>query len=171
MTLEITHLDDPKLLLEINNAAVPDVGTLTEAKAEWLVTHVATPGLALLDDQPVGVLVILNERSGYDSDYFRWFTARYTNFLYIDRIVVAASARGQGIARALYQRVIDDWIVPLQQVAIASDVYSDPPNEPSLALHRAMGFEEVGTQAFPEIGKLCAKLMKYVEYVKPKHDP
>jgi len=142
------------------------VNTLTEAKAEWLIAHVVTPGLALLDDQPAGVVVVLSDDCGYDSDYYRWFTERYANFLYIDRVIVAASARGQGIARALYAEI--DWIAQERKLAIVADVYSDPPNVPSLALHRAMGYQEVGSQDFRATGKVCAKLMKFGEYAKAK---
>ncbi len=161
MTLTIAPLNDAKLLLELNNAAVPDVNTLTEAKAEWLVEHIVTPGLALLDGQPAGMVAVLSDDCGYDSDYYRWFTERYTNFLYIDRVIVAAAARGQGIASALYAEI--DRIAQERKLAIVADVYSNPPNVPSLAFHRAMGFQEVGSQDFPAIGKVCAKLMKYVE--------
>jgi predicted GNAT superfamily acetyltransferase len=166
MPLEITTLDNAALLLEINNAAVPAVGSLTPAKADWLVAHAALPLLTLLDDRPAGLVVVLSDTCGYDSDYFRWFTDRYTNFLYIDRVVVADWARGQGIARQLYTRIEGE--ADVSNLAIVSDVYSEPPNVPSLALHRAMGYEEVGAQPFPHIGKTAAKFMKYRERVKAK---
>ena len=166
MSLTIAALQDANLLLDINNAAVPDVGRMDASKAAWLVKHGVMPGLVLLDDQPAGVVVVLSDQSAYDSDYYRWFTARYQNFLYVDRIVVAASARGQGIASALYAEI--DRIAQERKLAIVADVYSDPPNVPSLAFHRAMGFQEVGSQAFPAINKVCAKLMKYPEYAQAK---
>jgi len=166
MSLKIAPLEDANLLLEINNAAVPDVNMLTEAKAGWLVDHVVTPGLALLDEKPAGLVVVLSDQCSYDSDYYRWFTERYENFLYIDRVIVAASARGQGVARQLYQEI--DRIAQERKLAVVADVYSDPPNVPSLALHRAMGFEEVGSQEFPAIGKIAAKFMKFGEYARQK---
>ena len=57
-------------------------------------------------------------------------------------VCVAASARGQGIGRALYESLLA--VLALQgfkrvYAAIAM------PNEPSIALHRATGFERVGT--------------------------
>jgi predicted GNAT superfamily acetyltransferase len=112
------------------------------------------------------VVAVFDDTSGFDSDYFRWFTECYTNFLYIDRVIVAEWARGQGVARALYGEI--ERIAQERRMAIVADVYSDPPNVPSLALHRAMGFQDVGSQAFPDIGKICAKFMRFPEYVKPK---
>lgn len=161
MGLEITTLDSHEILLQINNAAVPDVGLLNGVKAQWLTLHVLMPGLAVVDGEPAGVVVVLSDRCGYPSDYYRWFTSRYINFVYIDRIVVADWARGRGVAQALYTAV--DQLADELDVAIVSDVYSEPPNTASLNLHRKMGFEVVGTQFFPAINKTTAKLMKYKE--------
>ncbi len=167
MGIEIGYLDDPQLLLEINNAAVPDVGVLDEAKARWLTNHVMMPGLALLDGRPVGLVVVLSDRCGYDSDYYRWFTSRYDNFLYIDRVVVSAEMRGQRIGQQLYDSV--EALANELHLAMASDVYSEPPNTRSLHFHSKMGFQEVGSQPFPALNKICAKLMKYPERAKMKN--
>src|SRR5690349_10206291 len=130
MNLQITHLNDPSLLVEINNAAVPDLNQINTAKAQWLISHSVTPGLALLDGRPAGVIIVLSDQCGFDSDYYRWFTERYSNFLYIDRITVAPWARGHGVATRLYQEV--DRIAQEQGLAVVADVYSKPPNIPSL---------------------------------------
>jgi uncharacterized protein len=166
MGIEIGYLDDPQLLLEINNAAVPDVGVLDEAKARWLTHHVMMPGLALLDGRPVGLVVVLSDRCSYNSDYYRWFTERYDNFLYVDRVVIKAEARGQGIGKQLYKSI--EAMANELKLAIASDVYCEPPNTPSLHFHHKMGFQEVGQQPFPAINKICAKLLKYPERAKMK---
>lgn len=161
MTVEIINIESPEMLLDINNAAVPDVGVLTPAKAEWLAEHVVMPGLALLDGRPAGIVVLLSDSCGYDSDYYRWFTDRYHNFLYIDRIVSADWARGQGVAQALYRQI--DQLAHQRHAAVVADVYSEPPNTPSLNFHRKMGFKEIGSQYFPTINKTAAKFMKYGE--------
>ena len=165
MSLEIIPLDNPTTLMEINNAAVPDVGVLTATKAQWLADHVVLPGLALLDGRQAGVVVVLGDNCGYDSSYYRWFTERYRNFLYIDRIVVADWTRGRGVAQALYQAI--DRLAAEQQMAVVADVYSEPPNTPSLNFHRKMGFEEIGYQYFPAINKTAAKFIKDVERARP----
>lgn len=166
MNLEIVALNDPQLLLELNNAAIPDINRLDITRAEWLVQHVVTPGLARLDAQPAGMIAVLSEDCGYASDYYRWFTDRYENFLYIDRVIVAPWARGRGIARRLYQEI--ERIAQERRMAIVADVYSEPPNVPSLNLHRAMGYQEIGTQAFPAEQKVATKFMKLGEYARRK---
>jgi len=161
MSLEITPLENPTLFMEINNAAVPDVNFLDEARAGWLVSHSFFPRLATLDGQVAGVLIALSETAGFDSDYYRWYVARYKNFVYIDRVVVAAWARGLGVATALYQHL--EQMAEEKGLAIAAEVYSDPPNVPSLNFHRKLGYQEVGTQFCEAEGKTVCKFMKYVE--------
>lgn len=147
MTLEIIPLDDPGTLLEINNAAVPDVGVLTTVKAQWLADHMVIPGLAVLDGRQAGVVVVLSDNSGYDSDYYRWFTARYQNFLYVDRIVVADWTRGRGVAQALYEAI--NRMAQERRLAIVADVYSEPPNTPSLNFTAKWGFKKSALNISP----------------------
>ncbi len=165
MSLEIYPLTEPAILAEINNAAVPDVNELTLARAGWLVENAAFARLARLDGRLAGVIVALDETSGYDSDYFRWFTAHYRNFLYVDRVIVAAWARGRGVA-ALFYRHLEE-LAEARDQAIASEVYSEPPNVPSLNFHRKMGYAEVGQQFSHSEGKTVAKLIKFPERARP----
>ena len=46
-------------------------------------------------------LLAFDQGADYDSPNFLWFKARYPRFVYVDRIAVAATARGQGHARRL----------------------------------------------------------------------
>src|SRR5450631_4398132 len=41
-------------------------------------------------------LIALRPGADYDSPNYRWFCARYTDFVYVDRIVVHAGARQAG---------------------------------------------------------------------------
>ncbi len=166
MELTVSILDKPDTLIEINNAAVPDVNGLDGQKAHWLVENAILAKVAAVDGQAAGVIVVLSENSGYDSDYFRWYTERYRNFIYIDRVIVSAWARGFGVATALYQEV--EQFAQDKGVAIAAEVYSDPPNIASLNFHRKMGYQEVGIQFSAMEGKTVAKLMKYLEQAQRK---
>jgi predicted GNAT superfamily acetyltransferase len=164
--LEITSLGNPEILIEINNAAIPDVNALDATKAQWLVDNSITSWLATLDGRAAGVLVLLSDTCRLESDYYRWFTERYENFLYIDRVIVATWARGRGVAKELYREV--ERVAGEGGYAIATEVYSNPPNVVSLKFHRTMGYCEVGTQYSTGEGKTVAKLMKYVERTKPR---
>jgi len=50
-----------------------------------------------------GFLLALREGADYASVNYRWFADRYSEFLYIDRVVIDAVARGQHLAVQLYE--------------------------------------------------------------------
>jgi len=78
------------------------------------------------------------------SPNFLWFGARYPRFVYVDRIVVASSARGRGCARRLY-RDLFQHAAEAGHERVVCEVNSNPPNPASDAFHAALGFVEVGT--------------------------
>jgi hypothetical protein len=105
-----------------------------------------------------GFLIAIAAGTDYPSQYFDWFGQRYTNFIYIDRIVIAEWARRQGVGFALY-RDLEQYAFESAYI-MASDVYSDPPNEVSLAFHAKYGFEEVGRQLVENGAKVVTKFLK-----------
>lgn len=102
--------------------------------ASW-ATHV-------FDDRG-GYLIVFDETGVYDSVNFRWFCARYPKFLYVDRIVVAETARGEGRARRFYE----DLFARGRQAGhslVCCEVNLAPPNRASDAFHARLEFSEVG---------------------------
>ncbi len=97
------------------------------------------------DEVVLGFMLAFREGADYDSPNYRWFAARYAQFLYIDRIVIGSIARGQGLAARLYEdlftRARGEGIT---RITCEFDV--DPPNEPSRRFHERFGFREVGRQ-------------------------
>jgi len=88
-------------------------------------------------------LLAFNEAADYDSPNYLWFRSRYRRFVYVDRIAVAASARGRGHARRLYHDLFDIAARNGHDIVVC-EVNSDPPNPASDAFHAALGFSEVG---------------------------
>jgi predicted GNAT superfamily acetyltransferase len=84
-----------------------------------------------------------DERAAYESVNYRWFHARYPRFVYVDRVVVAAAARGRGYARTLYTELFRIAREAGHQI-ITCEVNLVPPNPGSDAFHAALGFSEVG---------------------------
>ena len=72
-----------------------------------------------------------------------WFRERYPRFVYVDRVVVAAEARGRGHARRLYEDLFDH-VRRAGHTIVTCEVNADPPNPASDAFHAALGFSEVG---------------------------
>ncbi|ESY76119.1 GNAT family acetyltransferase [Mesorhizobium sp. LNHC221B00] len=88
-------------------------------------------------------IMTFDQDASYDSPNFVWFRERYERFVYVDRVVVAAHARGRGHARLLYQDLFDH-ARRAGHTLVTCEVNSDPPNPASDAFHAALGFAEVG---------------------------
>ena len=93
-----------------------------------------------------GFILLLDETAAYGSPNFRWFKERFARFTYVDRVVIAPHARGQGLARRLYAGAFATAIAAGQRV-VAAEVNRVPPNPASDAFHAALGFREVGQAA------------------------
>jgi len=89
-------------------------------------------------------LLAVEQGADYDSPNYQWFLQRYQRFVYIDRVVVAAAARGRGYARKLY----DDLFRRAADAGhehVVCEVNVQPPNPASDYFHAALGFAEVGS--------------------------
>jgi uncharacterized protein len=96
-----------------------------------------------IDHGATALLIALEHSAAYVNPNFMWFQASRESFVYIDRIIVSISARGQGIARVLYE----DLIAAAKRRGhdrVVCEVNIEPPNPVSEAFHVAMGFEAVG---------------------------
>jgi predicted GNAT superfamily acetyltransferase len=88
-------------------------------------------------------IMTFDQEANYDSPNFVWFRERYERFIYVDRVVVAAHARGRGHARRLYQDLFEH-AERAGHTLVTCEVNADPPNPASDAFHAALGFTEVG---------------------------
>jgi predicted GNAT superfamily acetyltransferase len=138
-TIRPITADDLPRILEINQANVPEVGSVDAARLEFIVGESPIALAAERGDDVVGFCLVMGSTSVYDSVNYRWFTERYDRFMYLDRVAFDATARGQGLGTALYPDVDH----------LALEVNADPPNEGSLRFHARLGFVEVGQQDTP----------------------
>lgn len=140
-------------ILEINQANVPDVGSV-DAERMALLVDMSPIALGVeLHDQGdpglVGFCLVMPSDAPYDSVNYRWFTERYDDFMYLDRVAFDAGAQGRGLGTLLYAEVDRLMIERGGASHLALEVNLDPPNEPSLAFHARRGFTEVGQQDTP----------------------
>lgn len=146
MAIRTWRETDLPALQALNDAAVPAVNALsTAALRELLAAALAAPVAADTTDRPVGFAVCLAEGLDYASDNYRWFSATYDTFAYIDRAVVAADQRGCGLGGALYDAI--EAAVAGHRPRLTCEVNLEPPNPGSLRFHQRRGFAEVGRQA------------------------
>jgi predicted GNAT superfamily acetyltransferase len=141
LSLADLNAPDGPALLALNNAHAVELSWL---EPERLAHLVAQAFLARRVGVADALLLTFDRDADYDSPNFLWFRERYPAFVYVDRVVVADSARGRGLARALY----DDLFAVAEAAGherIVCEVNSDPPNPASDAFHAALGFLPVGT--------------------------
>jgi predicted GNAT superfamily acetyltransferase len=131
---------DLPTLLELNNAAVPAVNALDLAQLTDLVDLSAA---ALTVDNVECLLVALRPGLVYASANYRWFCERYSDFLYVDRIVVGPDARDAGLGTLVYAEV-EDCARRLRAPRITCEVNVVPPNPGSQRFHGRLGFTSVG---------------------------
>jgi len=105
-----------------------------------------------------GYLLTFSPDAQIEGPNFSWFKARGGRFIYVDRIVVAAAARGQGLARLLYQELFAK-AAEAGFDEVTCEVNRDPPNPISDQFHAALGFVPVGTALLPN-GKTVTYLTR-----------
>ena len=108
-----------------------------------------------------GFIVAFDQTSAYKSVNYQWFRVGYLRFVYVDRIVIADHARGQGLARALYEDMFAVMARMGHGIA-ACEVNIDPPNPASDAFHEALGFAEAGRATLAN-GKTVRYMIKHLQ--------
>jgi predicted GNAT superfamily acetyltransferase len=136
--------DDLDALVALNDGAYPAVPITPRDEFAALV---ALGDLVLVVDDggPAGFVIALAPGRDYASENYRWFSARSTDFFYIDRIVVAPHLHGQGVGRRVYEAVFEA-ARSRGASEVTAEVNLQPPNPGSLAFHARMGFARVGEQ-------------------------
>lgn len=159
----VRRMEDSDLdaVLALNQGALDGVGTLTADRLEEILGY-AEQSVVSTDADGVlsGFALTLPPGTPYDSVNYRWYEDQFDadDFAYLDRVVVAPEFRRRGVGTLLYN-VLEERARSRELMAL--EVYVDPPNEPSLAFHRARGYTEVGRLDQPN-GKKVAMLVKRV---------
>jgi uncharacterized protein len=142
-TLRDITTDDHSVVLHLNSAFTTELSALDEVGLRTLMAAACYARPFDADNRLAGILIALDQDANYDGVNFNWFKSRYENFVYVDRIVVAASMQGRGVARVLYADLFA-WAKSHGVERVTCEVNVDPPNVASDALHAALGFFEVG---------------------------
>ena len=143
-------------LLALNNAHAQELSWLEPERLRHLVEQAF---LARRIGDLDAFLLAFDQDADYDSPNFVWFRSRYPRFVYVDRIVVAASARGRGCARRLYDDLFEH-AVRAGHERVVCEVNSSPPNPASDAFHAALRFIEVGAASVYEGSRTVRYLLR-----------
>ena len=160
IALEIENVSPADLgdVLALNESEVPHVGTVDIEQMHWFADNAHYFRVARVAGELAAFLIGMQPGSSYQSLNYRWFCDRYDEFAYVDRIAVAVSARGLGVASRLYE----DFALALPESVkvMTCEVNVLPPNEGSMRFHTRLGFREVGKRSSDDGSKTVALLLK-----------
>ncbi len=146
LRMRVMRESDLPAILALNTAAAPAVTDLTEDEMRALIEFCDVSLVALnRTGDVIAFLLSLGHGTAYASENYRWFEDRGVRHQYIDRIVVAATARGTGVGHALYESVFER-ARERGATEVTAEVNLDPPNPRSMDFHERMGFRQLGEQ-------------------------
>ena len=111
------------------------------------------------DNNICGFLLVLPSGLDYQSLNYKWFTERYSDFAYIDRIAISSKFRGLGIGKSLYldlERSLDEYNM------IACEFNIEPPNPISKSFHESLNYKNVGFQFTENNTKKVSLMVKNI---------
>ncbi|MBP2158478.1 MULTISPECIES: GNAT family N-acetyltransferase [Asticcacaulis] len=135
-------LPDNEAVRALNNVFAAETSYIEAGDWARLVAQARVAVFAAPAD---AFLLVLDHDADYDSPNFLWWKERRDRFLYVDRVVVAATAQGRGLGRQLYAHAVDE-ARRLGFERIVCEINIDPPNPGSVAFHTALGFTPAGEQ-------------------------
>lgn len=150
---------DFERILALNAMFVQETSAMDLVRLQQLHALAFHLRVVAVDGEVAAFLLAMRDGAAYANDNFEWFSARYPQFVYVDRIVVDATAAGRGLGRRLY----DDLFERTRALGIdivACEYNLEPPNPASKAFHDRFGFVETGRQYAASGTKLVSLQIK-----------
>ncbi len=148
MSLTAADLDTPRAITDADLPALLALNNTHAQELSWqeppaFARLLAQACFARTCGDAQALLIALDQDADYDNPNFAWLSARFPRFVYIDRVVVDARARGKGLARQLYA-ALAEHARRLGHERLVCEINADPPNPGSVAFHEQLGFTPVG---------------------------
>ena len=155
MQISPIEFNDYDSVLALNKESVPHVNLIDASELKWFDDNAASALVAKIDNRLAGFLIGLRPGLEYASPNYRWFCDHYDDFAYIDRVIVSAWARRQGVAEALYAAF---KTAQADASVMTCEVNIRPSNKGSMLFHERMGFRQVHSQEIDDGQKEVALL-------------
>jgi uncharacterized protein len=151
-------ISDFKTILDLNEESVRFLSPLNRQRLEQL--HQQTTYHRVVEDngEVLAFLMVFAKHADYDSENYRWFSERYSEFLYVDRVVVSGTAQGKGYGQILYQDLFV-FAKVLNVISITCEYNAIPLNIISEKFHLRNGFHEVA-KLWSSDGKKCLSMQE-----------
>lgn len=152
---------DADAIITLNRESEAVTSPMDEARFAELYAQASLLIVAERNGEVVGFLMGFIDSTDLSGLNYRWFDARLKSFFYIDRIVIDAACRGEGVGQRIYSEV-RQWAREQGLLWLTAEMDLDPPNLRSLKFHKRNGFMEIGTQKLPT-GKVVSMQMRRVD--------
>ena len=153
-------IEDIKDIILINEDAIPAVNSVSHEEFLNFYEKKTYFKVAINNDNNIcGFLLVLPSGLDYQSLNYKWFTERYSDFAYIDRIAISSKYRGLGIGKSLYldlERSLDEYNM------IACEFNIEPPNPISKKFHESLNYKNVGFQFTENNTKKVSLMVKNI---------
>ncbi len=133
---------DHDAVVDLNERFVHLTAPMDQPRLAQLLAASDRADVIDVDGELAGFVIAFAAGAAYDGTHFLWFAQRYDDYCYLDRIVIDEPFQRRGLGTFVYDAIESGCAGPL----LALEVNIDPPNEPSLAFHRARGYVEVGVE-------------------------
>jgi uncharacterized protein len=143
-------------VLALNHRNVALLAPMDEARLHELQALADRCDVLDVDGAFAGFVITFGPATAYDSENYLWFSGRYDDFYYLDRIVLREDFRRRGLGAFVYDDVEG---TAANHGRMLLEVNLVPPNEPSLAFHAARGYVEVGQLGDEHVVSLMEKML------------
>lgn len=158
--LRNVKIQDINNIVQINEEAIPAVNSVSYDEFINFYKKKIYFKVAIDSNNIIcGFLLVLPSGLDYQSLNYKWFTERYSNFAYIDRIAVKKNFRGLGIGKNLYldlENSLDGFKM------IACEFNIEPPNVISKNFHESLNYQNVGFQYTENDTKKVSLMLKNI---------
>ena len=96
--------EDQEALLLLNNSSTPAVNALTLEELQSILSLAEKCWVEEIDSDLAAALIIIGPDQNYSSDNYTWLETQFSNYCYVDRIMVNQNHKRRGLGKKLYHR-------------------------------------------------------------------
>ena len=145
VTLRNATPDDYPVIVTLNHDEVAHTSEMDIDRLGVLAQLTVYLKVAVVDEQVVAFLMVMQQDADYQNDNFLWFQEQFSRYWYIDRIVVDSAHASLKIGSTLYADLMHTARAN-GAIAVTCEYNIQPPNLISARFHKKWGFTELGTQ-------------------------
>ena len=160
MQVSKININDLSIIRAINDDAIPAVNSVSEDEFIWFHKNSIYFKKVMLNETLAGFLLVLPMNITYKSLNYCWFSERYNNFAYIDRIAVREKFKSSGVGTLLYKDL--EKSLPKEIKMIVCEYNIKPLNIISKNFHQKMAYKNIGTQLTENNTKQVSLMVKEI---------